>query len=90
MYSAFIAWICNGSSIAPLSDYAYIDLRRSKGHTGEFERVNCNDSDLTIKIELKKALTKKMSYQGEYMDMLGNNGLIMNYMEYGVKRESKV
>ena len=112
MYSAFIAWICNGSSIAPLSDYAhnriyqeaprknkyfagsderlYIDLRRSKGHTGEFERVNCNDSDLTIKIELKKALTKKMSYQGEYVDMLGNNGLIMNYMEYGVKRESKV
>ena len=56
MHSAFIAWICNGSSIAPLSDYAhnpiyrkeprkckyftdsderlYIDLRRSKGHTG--------------------------------------------------------
>ena len=31
-----------------------------------------------------------MSYQGEYMDMLGNNSLIMNYMEYGVKRESKV
>ena len=29
-------------------------------------------------------------YQGEYMYMLGNNGLIMNYMEYSVKRESKV
>ena len=29
-------------------------------------------------------------YQGEYMYMLGNNGLIMNHMEYGVKRESKV
>ena len=29
-------------------------------------------------------------YQGEYMCMLGNNGLIMNYMEYGVKRESIV
>ena len=29
-------------------------------------------------------------YQGEYMYMLGNNGLIMTYMEYGVKRESKV
>ena len=25
-----------------------------------------------------------------YMHMLGNNGLIMNYMEYGVKRESIV
>ena len=59
MYSAFIAWICNGSNIPLLTDYAhnpiyqeaprkdkyftssderlYIDLRRSKGHTGEFE-----------------------------------------------------
>ena len=29
-------------------------------------------------------------YQGEYMYMFGNTGLIMNYMEYGFKRESKV
>ena len=118
MYSVFIEWICNGSSIAPLSDYAhnptyqegtrkdkyftssderlYIDLRRSKGHNGKSERVNCNDSDLTITIELKNALTKKMRlrvtgyYQGKYTYMLDGNGLIMNYMEYGVKRESKV
>ena len=74
MHSAFVPWICNGSSIAPLSDYAhntiyqeasskdkyftspderlYIGLRRSKVHTGEFERANRNDSDLTITIEL--------------------------------------
>ena len=37
----------------------YIVLRRSKGHTEEFERVNRNHSDLTITIELKNALTKK-------------------------------
>ena len=95
MYSAFIEWICNGLSIAPLSDYAhnpiyqertrkdkyftssderlYIDLRRSKAHNGKSERVNCNDSDLTITIELKNALTKKMRlrvtgyYQGKYI-----------------------
>ena len=118
MHSAFIAWVCNGSSISPLSDNAhnpiyqkeprkskyftdsderlYIDLRRSKGHTGEFERVNLNDSDITITIELKNPLTKKMRlkvtgyYQGEYMYLLSNNCLIMNYMEYGVKRESIV
>ena len=106
MYSAFVAWICNESSIAPLSDYPhnpiyrevsrknkyftesderlYIDLRRSKCHTGEFERVNCNYSDLTITTELKNALTKKIRlrvtgyYQGDYMYMLGYNGLIMN------------
>ena len=29
-------------------------------------------------------------YQGKFMYMVGNNGLTMNYMEYGVKRESKV
>ena len=29
-------------------------------------------------------------YQGESMHMLGTNGLIMNYMKYGVKRESNV
>ena len=29
-------------------------------------------------------------YQGDYMHMLGNNGLIMNYMKYDVKRESNV
>ena len=80
LYSAFTAWICKGSSIAPLTDYAhnityqkavrqekyladsgkkvYIDLRRGKGHTGEYERVNC-DSDLTITVELKVPTTKK-------------------------------
>ena len=89
----FIAWICNGLSIAALLDYAhntiyqeaprkgkyftssdarlYIHLRRSKGHTGEFERVNRNDSDLPITIEFKNAPTKKMRlrvtgyYQGK-------------------------
>ena len=82
LYSAFTAWICKGSSIAPLTDYAhnktyqkavrqekyftdsdeevYIDLRRGKGHTGEFERVNLDDSDLTITIEIKAPTTKKM------------------------------
>ena len=29
-------------------------------------------------------------YQHKYMYMLGSNGLIMNYIEYGVKRETKV
>ena len=37
----------------------YIDLRRGKGHTGEFERVNCDDSDLTVTVESKKPATKK-------------------------------
>ena len=37
----------------------YIDLRREKGHPGEFERVNHDDNDLTITVELKVPTTKK-------------------------------
>ena len=38
----------------------YIDLRQGKGHTGEFERVNCDDSDFAVNIELKNPATKNM------------------------------
>ena len=116
LYSAFTAWICKGSSIAPLIDYAhnktyqkaarqekyftdsdekvYIDLRRRKGHTGEFETVSRDDSDLTITVELK-APAKKLRlhvtgyYKGEYMYMLGKDGHIMNYKEYTVQKTKK-
>ena len=37
----------------------YIDLGRRKGHTGEFQRVNHDDSDLTITAELKAPKQKK-------------------------------
>ena len=40
-----------------LDERVYIDIRRSKGFTGEFERVNRDDSDLTV--NLKAAVTKK-------------------------------
>ena len=40
----------------------YIDLTRGKGHTGEFERVSHDDSDLTITVELKAPTTKKWDY----------------------------
>ena len=71
----------------------YIDIRRNKGYTGEFERVNRDDSDLSITINLKAAAAKKMRlrvtgyFQGEYMYMLGKDGLIMNYKEYGVNKQ---
>ena len=118
LYNAFTAWVTDGSSIAPQSNYAYnqiyqellkrdkyfadsdervyIDIRRSKGFTGEFERVNRNDSDLTITVDLKAAATKKMRlcitgyYQGEYMCMLNKEGLIMNYKEYRVNKQKSV
>ena len=33
--------------------------RRGKGHTGEFEKVNRDDSDLKITVELKAPPTTK-------------------------------
>ena len=66
----------------------YIDIRRSKGYTGEFERVNRDDSDLVVTVDLKNAAAKKMRlyvtgyYQGEYMYMLTKDGLAMNHKEY--------
>ena len=70
----------------------YIDIRRSKGFTGELERVNRDDSDLTVTVDLKAAATKKLRlritgyFQGEYNYMISSNGLIMNYKEYGVSK----
>ena len=70
----------------------YIDIRRSKGFTGELKRGNRDDSDLTVTVDLKAAATKKMRlritgyFQGEYNYMISSNGLIMNYKEYGVSK----
>ena len=74
----------------------YIDIRRSKGYTGEFKRVNRDDSDLSITIDLKAAAAKKMRlrvtvyFQGEYKYMLGKDGLIIKYKEYGVNKQKTV
>ena len=38
----------------------FIDLRCRKGYTNEIEKLNKDDSDLTITIQLKTAATKKM------------------------------
>ena len=70
----------------------YIDIRRSMGYTGEFERVNRDDSDLVVTVDLKAAATKKMRlyvtgyYQGEYMYMLTKEGLVMNHKEYSIAK----
>ena len=81
---------------ADSDERVYIDIRRSKGYAGEFERVNWDDSDLRITIDLKAAAAKKMRlrvtgyFQGEYMYMLSKDGLIMNYKEYSVDKQKTV
>ena len=73
-----------------------VDIRRSKGYTGEFDRVNRDNSYLGITVDLKAGAAKKMRlcimgyFQGEYTYILGKDGLIMNYKEYGVNRQKIV
>ena len=70
----------------------FIDLRRGKGFTGEFERVNRDDSDLSVVIDLKAAAANKMRiyvtgyYQAEYIYTLTKHGLIMIHKEYSVSK----
>ena len=95
LYTQFVAWYCERSSIARLLDYThnpvfqelptqnqyftnadekiFIDLRRGKGYTNEIEKLNRDDSDLSITITLKNAAAKKMRlhvvgyYLSEYL-----------------------
>ena len=75
-----------------MDERVYIDIRQSKGYTSEFERVNRDDSNLSITINLKAATAKKMRlrmtgyFQGEYMYMLRKDGL-MNDKGYGVNKQ---
>ena len=56
------------------------------------ERVNRDDSDLSVTVDLKAAATKKMRlyirgyYQTEYMYMLSKHGLTMQLKECSVAK----
>ena len=92
----FVAWSCDGSSVAPLTGYmnnpiyqkligeddynevksderVYLDLRGSSEYTNEAERLERNDSKISVSIQLKAATTKKLRLRvraysiGEYL-----------------------
>ena len=114
LYNSFVAFVTNGSSIVPESDYVYIDIRkelpnrkkfftdsdeklyidirRSKGYTSGLERLNRDDSDLSVTVDLKAAEIKKMRlyirgyYQTESMYMLSKHRLTMQLKEYSVAK----
>ena len=79
-----------------VDERVYIDIKRSKGYTGELERINRDDSDLTVTVELKAAATSALRlgitgyFQGEYMYMLNKDGLVMNCKEYGVNKQKSL
>ena len=118
LYMQFVAWNCNGCSIAPLMDCAnnpifqeltsekdyfdtadersYLDLRAIKGNTGELEKLHRNDSEITLKINLKAALTKNMCLhvwgysQGEYLYLLTERSRTMKYKAYGIAKKKEI
>ena len=76
-------------------DCLYIDLRRSKGYTDELEKIYRDDSQLSLKINLKNATTKKLRFritawsQGEYWYVLSQKGYIMSYKNYNISKQDK-
>ena len=50
MYSAFITWICNGSSITPLSDYAHNPIYQEEPRKNKY----FTDSDERLYIDLRR------------------------------------
>ena len=71
----------------------YIDQRDNLGYTNEIERPSSNNSKLTVTIELKNALTHKMSLSvwgyanGEYLYVLVDAGLTLKYNTYAIKSQ---
>ena len=71
----------------------FIDLRRRKGYTNKIKKLNRDDSDLKITIQIKTVAMKKMRlcvtgyHQGKYLYSMTREGLIMNYKEYGVSKQ---
>ena len=74
----------------------FLGSRQGKGYANKLEKINRDDSDLPITITLKVATMKKMRlrvigyYQSKYLYLLSNEGLIMNYKEYGVNKPKSV
>ena len=74
-------------------------LTYGNGYTNEIEKINRDDSDMSIIITLETLLLlqkKKMRlhvtvyYQGEYLYSLSCEELIMNYKGYGVNKPISV
>ena len=77
----------------------FIGLRRRKRYTNEIEKLNRDDSDLTITIKLKAAEAKKIRqqvtgyYQGEFLYLMSREGTyyeLQKIWSKQVKKRSKL
>ena len=77
----------------PANKKIFIELRHGKGYTNKIKKLNRDDSDLTVTIQLKVPAEKKIrlrvtsSYQGKYSYSMMREGLIINYKEYRVNKQ---
>ena len=71
----------------------YFDLRQSNGYTEEFEKPSRNDSKMSITIENKNSLTKKMRLRvwgytnKEHIYLLQNGSLNLKHKPYMLKSQ---
>ena len=108
LYKQFVAWACDGCSVAPLTDYIcnpiyqelidenqysgnasdeklYLDLRARSGYTNEAEKLERNDSKISLGIFHKNPATKKVKLRiwahsvGEYLYILTRSGLTLRH-----------
>ena len=71
----------------------YVDLRPSHGYTDELEKPARNDSKMTITIETKTSLAKKMRLRvwgytnGEYIYLQRHRSLTLKYKTYTLRSQ---
>ena len=70
----------------------YLDLRASSGYVKEAEKLERNDSKITLHLMLKRAAMKKLRLRvwahslGEYLYILTKNGLTLRHRTYAINQ----
>ena len=73
----------------------YLDLRVSSGYVKEAEKLERNDSKITLHILLKETATKKLKLKvwahsfEEYLHILTKNGLTLRHRTYAINQTDK-
>ena len=71
----------------------YVDTKGNNDYTDELEKLRHDDSDLVLKINLKNGLAKKLRLrvwvysQREYLYLLSNRRLTINYKTYSIAKK---
>ena len=71
----------------------YVDLRQAKGYMRKLEKPKQNDSKMTITIETRQSISKKMRLRdwgyanGEYIYLLNDGSLTLKYKTYTLKSQ---